>query len=160
MKIFLYLFVVIFSFISCSKGDEEWGDNLLGSAELKITRAFIEISADPCTIKYEIEGEHLPPLSMVRETEYTTDWMKKNFYDCGGKLWSKVEYSDEKGNYPGICSNPNNPEEMIVTDGEYLGKTVSIQIPKNTTSKKRCFYLYFDHLNLIYAMTCILQHEK
>lgn len=160
MKNIFYFFIVTLVFVSCSKKNEEWGNNLFGSTELKITPVYTETSADACTLEYKIEKNNLPPLYMVRETEYTTGWNTKNFFDCNGKLWSDVKYFDDKDQYPGVCHNPDNPEEMIIIDGEYLGKMVSIQIPKNTTSKKRCFYLYFNHLNVTYAQACILQHEK
>lgn len=140
--------------------------NDIGAKEFQINPAYIEISADACNLEYKMEDENLLalPLYHVRETEYTADWNKKKWFDCGGKSWGEVDYSDSKANYndsySGICCNPDNPSELIVTGGELRGKSVSVQIPKNTTSKKRCFYLYFDDMFAAYAMACILQHEK
>lgn len=159
MKTKLMLILVPFLLMSCSK-EEEQEPILYGGDQVEISPATIEISADACWLEYKVEEKQhfLPHLATVYDFEYTEDWATKSLNYTNLKVWGNVTYSTD-WNYPGTCSNPENSDEVILTDGEPFKQSATVQIPKNTTTKKRCFYLNFSEF-CDWGFVRILQHEK
>lgn len=159
MKNLIALLMIPFMLVSCSKENEDQEPVVYGGEQVEINPSTCEISADACTFECKVEGVHLflPHLCSVWEFDYTEDWTTKPVTSKDLKMWGRVNYSTN-GNYPGVCSNTENAEE-IITDGESFKQSATIQIPKNTTGKKRCFYLAFSQMDE-FGFVRILQHEK